>query len=271
MFCGKCGATSVNGKCPQCDIVVQATQTPTAPMNQMPSETSPLNTPPVSIDKKPIDKKIFIIAGIVLVVLVAGIIIFMNREPARAKTLVEIKESDDLSFKIDDKSYQLGEKLSVYKKDGISYNTEYVKEDATVYSDSFMTQTFYDKDGTPLFFGAFYCPKEDECSYDESILIKANFYESSDVVIDDYIKFGMDYDDIVEKYGKEDGTFYQNEELLVWALGGTGKIGEPYYILYFDNSGWFSTGDLTDIRMGVWWYEGEYEHTVVRKEVPNER
>lgn len=269
MFCSKCGTTKVDGKCPNCDQVISSEQA-TLEINNL-ENSSPNVVDAVVNNKITINKKFIIIAGIVLVLVTVIILIFMNKNPARSKVLVEVKESKDLQFKIGDKKYKLGEQLSIYKKDGITYNTEYVKDDAIVYSDSIMTQTFYDNEGKPLFFGAFYCPSGDDCSYDESILIKANFYESSDVVIDDYIEFGMNYDDIVEKYGKEDGTFYQNEELLVWTLGGTGKIGEPYYILYFDNSGWFSTGDLVDIRMGVWWYDGEYEHTVVKEEVSNEK
>ena len=40
-------------------------------------------------------------------------------------------------------------------------------------------------------------------------------------------------------------------------IGDDGKIGEPYYLLRFNSS-----GRLEEIRIGVWWYEDEYEYTL---------
>ena len=121
---------------------------------------------------------------------------------------------------------------------------------------------FYDKEKVAQFLGAFYCAESEKCKYDDTLLIKINFYEDSEVVVNDFIKYGVKYDEIVEKYGKEDGAFYQDEELLVWTFGEKGKIGTPYYVLRFDNDSFLANGEITEIRMGIWWYEEEYKHSV---------
>ena len=55
---------------------------------------------------------------------------------------------------------------------------------------------------------------------------------------------------------------YQDEELLVWTFGEKGKVGTPYYVLRFDNNSFLADGEITEIRMGIWWYEEEYKHSV---------
>ena len=210
-------------------------------------------------------KKIMMICGIILIILLITLfIIFVNSQNKRADELTNIEESNYVKFKLEDDELYLGKEVSSYISKGYSYDTEYITDEDYILGDSISMQTFY-KDDEAKFLGVLYCPKKDKCTYKESTLVKINFYEDQSLLIDEFLKYGLYYDDIVEKYGKEDGKFYQNNELLVWSFGEKGKIGEPYYILRFDKGGLFSTGKLTDIRIGVWWYDGEYEHTIINE------
>ena len=75
--------------------------------------------------------------------------------------------------------------------------------------------------------------------------------------LDDFLRIGLTYEEVKEKYGKEDGEFYQDESFLVWTFGEGGKIGNPYYLVKFN-----SNERVEEIRIGVWWYEDEYEYTL---------
>ena len=88
-------------------------------------------------------------------------------------------------------------------------------------------------------------------------MIKANFYKKSNVIIDDFLKIGLSYDEVKEEYGKEDGKFYQDNSFLVWSFKEEGKIGNPYYLIKFN-----SKEKVEEIRIGVWWYEDEFSNTV---------
>ena len=211
-------------------------------------------------------KLIIIGASLIFIVLVIVLVIALNNRDGNSKrkeTLTSIKETNHVKYKFGEDELYLGKEVSTYLDKGYTYDTDYITDDDYVLGDSISMITFY-KDNEPKFLGALYCPKDDKCTYEESTLVKINFYEDKNLLIDDFIKYGLSYNAIVEKYGKEDGKFYQNEELLVWTFGEKGKIGEPYYILRFDNGGLFSTNTINDIRIGVWWYDGEYEHTVIK-------
>jgi len=224
------------------------------------------NNVPTS-EKKSIfrNKKVLIIGGIILLVVIALtiFIIIVNSTNKRKEKLTNIKQVSYVKYKYGEDELYLGKEVSDYLDKGYTYDTEHITKDDYIIGDSISMMTFY-KDDEPKFLGALYCPKEDKCSYEEATLVKINFYKDKNLLIDDFVKYGLSYDDIVKKYGKEDGKFYQNEELLVWTFGEKGKIGEPYYILRFDEGGWFSTEALNEIKIGVWWYDGEYEHTVIK-------
>lgn len=246
MFCGKCGNKIDGGRCPNCDN-----------LNNQLVDTA---------IKTENNKKIFLFCSIIALFLIVVVLFFvLNSKNQRSETLTNLEKSDYLKFSLDGNTFYLGDKVSDYRLKKYSYDETYLSEDAHVASDSIISQTFYNEQEDAQFLGALYCKEGSNCSYEDTVIVKINFYEESDVIVNDYIKFGMKYDDIVKKYGKEDGQFYQDSELLVWTFGEKGKIGEPYYILRFDNSGWFSTGKLIEIRIGVWWYEGEYEHTVIKE------
>ncbi len=274
MFCGKCGAPiSDGGKfCPSCGAPNEnATETKVEQKEEVISTEQVVKQeepiPPVKVEEKKLkDNKKVWIGGIVLV-LVIGVVIgfmFFLKKPQRAKTLMNLEKDPYLKFTLNGEDFYLGETASFYQQKGYTFEDDFFQEDDKISKDSILVHPIYHEE-EDQFLGALYCAKDEDCAYQDSILVKANFYENSDVVINDFIKFGMKYEDIVEKYGKEDGKFYQGNHSFVWTFGEKGKIGEPYYILTFDDSFLSDMGDLIDIRIGVWWYDGEYEHTVVKE------
>ena len=209
-------------------------------------------------------KKLIIVSCIIILfIIIATFIIIVNGTNKRKEELTNIDEVSYVKYKYGEDELYFGKEVSSYISKGYLYDTEHITKEDYIIGDSISIMTFY-KDDEAKFLGALYCPKKDKCTYEESTLVKINFYNDKNLLIDDYLKYGLSYDDVVSKYGKEDGTFYQNEEQLVWTFGEKGKIGEPYYVLRFDEGGWFSTGKLIDIRIGVWWYDGEYEYSVIK-------
>lgn len=203
------------------------------------------------------NKKFLNIIIICLISIALIIILYNLFKPKRAETLVSMPKNDYYKFTIDGKDYFLGDKITSLKS-ALNYDTNFKD---IVYSDSISTRTFFNIDGKEQFLGAVYCSKDNDCVHDDTVLVKANFYESTSVVVNDFIKNGITYEEVVEKYGKETGHFYQDEEMLIWSFGN--KIGDPYYILRFDNYSWSSVNYITEIRIGVWWYDEEYQHTLI--------
>ena len=256
MKCSKCGAI-VDEKCQKCMFCGTTIQ----------QEEIQIDYQTINEKANLLKKYKYVFAGIIiLLVIIIVVIVNLNKPKTneRAEVLLNIEKTNYLKFTLSDKEFYLGEKVSSYKKNGYSYEDQYMRDESYVESDSIAIYNFYNNNEAK-FLGAFYCAETEKCKYDDSILIKINFYEESDVVIDDFIKYGIKYDKIVEKYGKEDGTFYQDENLLVWTFGEKGKIGNPYYILRFDYDSFLSDGELIEIRMGIWWYDEEYDHTVIKK------
>ena len=250
--------------------VSQSVPAPTLTPEPLPAITAPAvtieeNTQPQPIKNKISKNKKLIITILIIILAIIGLF-FISRlfnGNDRSRVLVDIKPNEYSKFTIDGESFYIGSKSSSYKEKGYTYEDAKSNYSDYVVGDSLIPRTF-NKDGRAMFFGAIYCPNSDRCSYDDTILAKANFYKDSKVVVNDYIKYGMTYDEITKKYGKETGKFYQDDGLLVWDFGDHGKIGNPYYILRFDKGGLFSTGGLIDIRMGVWWYDGEYDYTIIK-------
>jgi len=262
MNCTKCGQPIQSGYlfCNNCGALVDVNANSANVVNQ------PVNNymPPVeSKPKKNILKEIVlwirknqkICAGIIIVGLVLAIIIVLTQEK-RSETLMELEKDSHMQFAFGEEKYYLGQDAKALNKKGITYQNGEISDNDFIPGDSITVYPFYLGD-KPIFLGALYCPLEDKCKYEDAILIKANFYERSNVVINDFLQIGMSYDEIKEKYGKEDGKFYQDENVLVWAFGEKGKIGQPYYLLGFN-----SYDDLEEIRVGIWWYPEEFEYTV---------
>lgn len=206
------------------------------------------------------NKKFLSIVIICLFALALIIILYNLLKPERSETLMSMPKNDYYKFTINGKDYFLGDKITSLKSN-LNYDTNFKD---IVYSDSISTRAFFNSDGKEQFLAAVYCSKDNDCAHDDTVLVKANFYDNTPVVVNDFIKKGVTYEEVVEEYGKENGYFYQDEEMLVWAFGN--KIGDPYYILRFDNSSIFSSNDIIEIRIGVWWYGEEYQHTVITKQ-----
>lgn len=215
---------------------------------------------PQPVVKKGINKKIikYIFIVLILALLVVGGVFvynFLTKED-RTETLTEISKSDKTMFMLGEEEFHIGDTVSELKKKGLSYEDNLIKDTDYIVSDSIAVYPFY-YEGEAVFLGALYCPSEENCKYDDAVLIKANFYDNANVLVDETIKIGMYYDEIKDEYGKKDGKFYQDKDFYVWTFGDDGKIGEPYYLLRFNSS-----ERLEEIRIGVWWYEEEFEYTV---------
>ena len=203
-------------------------------------------------------KSIFIIVGIVLIIILC-LLIFGKKN--RAEMISNIEIDNKTKFTLNGNEFHLGEKLSSLTEKELYFSSN--QKDTFLVNDSIALESFYYKNKS-AFIGAIYCGESNKCTYENSVLLKANFYEKNEVVIDDFIKVGTKYDDIVEKYGSETGTFYQDKDILVWSFGK--KIGDPYYLLKFDRSSVLPTNKVSEIRIGIWWYDGEYEHTIIKEE-----
>ena len=268
MLCTKCGyeTTEKESFCGKCGTKIVSTDFEVE--NLEGSIVSEVDNPSTKtgFDKSKKVLKIILVI-LILAIVVAGIIfsIYFFMKPDRKEILLNLDRNKYVKFKLDDQYYYIGDDVSKLNKNKITYDTGFGKD--IVYSDSISTRSFYNENKKLLFLGALYCSSKDNCSHNDTMLVKANFYPDSKVVVNEYIKFGMDYDDVVEKYGKEDGIFYQDEELYVWTFG-DGEIGDAYMILRFETGGLFSSGGINEIRLGVFWYEGESDHIIekVRKD-----
>ena len=205
-------------------------------------------------------KKINNLYFIIPIILVILIIIFSIISGNRRIEVLDNINTEHLTFKVLDDELTIGDKVSAYVDKGYTY----VSDDSYVSPDSISIATF-SKDDKPLFLALIYCPSKKKCSIEESKIVKINFYKDSKVVIEDKIKYGMTYEEIKKILGEETGRFYMDENYYVWSFGN--EIGSPYYIVRFDEGGWFSFGGSDDIRMGVWWYEDESIHSIIKKGV----
>lgn len=205
------------------------------------------------------NKYIFIIG--VLILIFVGFMIFNSER--RVNIMKNMDQNSKLKITIDNVDFYLGDSVSSYLDKGYDYKKNNL---SVIAPDSIILQPFY-KDDNQKFLATLYCADNKECEYNDAQIIKINFYSQKNIVINDLIKLNTSYDEIVEKYGKETGKYYQDNNILVWSLG-NGKIGEPYFALKFKKSYLYGKMLVSDIRIGIWWYEGEYEHVI---EVENEK
>lgn len=213
-----------------------------------------------------LNSKYIMVVGCVVVLAFVFFFVYKNNSKPnknRSKVLLNLEKEKQLKFTLDEQEFYIGDKISSYQEKGYDYTNIMVDDDDLIPSDSISIQTFYNKNKAS-FLGALYCSSSEACKYEDTIMVKINFYKNSKVLVDDYLKIGMKYEEVVKKYGKEDGKFYQDDTYLVWALGEKGKIGQPYYLLKFDTNSLLPSNAITEIRIGVWWYDGEYEHTILK-------
>lgn len=204
---------------------------------------------------------LFFIVSVCLIILFIGFNIYKKID--KVKKLDNIID-DKLSFKIGEDILRVGDEVKTYLDKGYTYSTN----DKYVLSDSISLATFY-KNDVPLFLAALYCPDNKKCEISSSKVVKINFYPKSKVVVNDSIKFGMYKDEVKKKLGEETGKFYMDSNSSIYTFGN--NIGEGYYVIRYDEGGLFSFGGVDDIKIGVWWYENEYEHTVVKGDNKDEK
>lgn len=273
MICSKCGEIVPEQYkfCPKCGMRVEKDESSLSIKHavddsirsKVPPDNIVIKNDVVSNAKGINKKKLCIIGGtLVLIIFITMIILLFNLlKPDRSEILTAVDKSKYVSFKIDDNIYYIGDMIHELRADGIDYDTKFSQD--IVYSDSISTRTFSNEKGVNLFLAALYCSKKEDCNHSETVLVKANFYEDSKVVVNGFVKFGVKYDEIVEKYGKEDGRFYQDQELYVWTFDDKNEVGSPYMVLRFNKGSLFSSSGVSEIRLGVFWYEGEAEHIIV--------
>ena len=151
------------------------------------------------------------------------------------------------TFKINEKNFKIGEKVSYYEKKGYSYKDKYYKNTDFIVPDGFIPHLFY-FNNEAVMYAAIHCKENKNCEYSNGNIIKINFYDNiGDVLLADFIKLGTAYDDIVSKLGEPDGTFYMNDNEYVWSFYDKGEINNPYYVLEFDSS-----KTVIGIKIGVW-------------------
>lgn len=262
MFCSNCGNKLNNNEdfCSNCGNKVKNDINSDCSENNSTSNKMQYKLSNLTIVKKikTINKKYFLL--IIPIIFLLIILLFITN--SRLNVLNNIEQDEKLKITFNGIEFYLGDKTNRYIENEYSYNTDNI--DSYVTGDSISIQPFY-YNNKRQFLATLYCPNSKKCDYDNTLLIKMNFHENASVVIDDTIKYGTYYSQIVKKYGDETGKFYQDENMLVWSLG-TGKIGEPYFIIKFANS-YFSDKRVEEIRVGIWWYEDEFEHTVIMEDV----
>lgn len=223
-----------------------------------------LNTETNNFDIKEFINKnktlLMIIGGIVLVIII--VVILMNTvfkkgvddiDSSRINTLKDYKPINEVKFKMLDKEYSIGDNVTKYLKDGyVIYESSINKE--SVPADTIVAKTFYYED-KPMFLAAIYCPKKEACKYEETKIIKINFYQNSRVEVNG-VKAFSSYSTLQEAIGEEKGTYKEDKFTKLWEFG-KGNIGDAYYMITFS-----SYNSVTEFRIGLWWYDGERDHTI---------
>ena len=195
--------------------------------------------------------KHMILIFFILILIIISIMLLNNRNNDATK------KASYYTFSVGNKEFLIGEKVSYYEKKGFSYKDDYYSDNSFIVPDGLLTQSFY-KNNEAVMYAAMHCRQEKKCDFSDANVIKINFYESiGKVKFADFITLGTTYEEIVKKIGEPDGKFYMNEKEYVWSFYDKGKMDNPYYVLEFDNS-----KKVVNMKIGMWWYEGEYEYTV---------
>lgn len=205
---------------------------------------------------------LLVVIAVIVGVVIGGIKIYQHatKDAKKVESLVDIKSKKG-KFMIGDDELKLGGTYKELKEKGYVFDSRYISNDDAIGYDMIYVQSVL-KDNKEQFLGMFYCGNKEGCKYEDTILIKATFYSNTNYLLNDVIKNNTSYDAIKEKIGKEKGYFKEDKTYLVWTFGEAGKIGETYYMIKFDN-GYSKT--IKELRIGVWWYEEEYKHTVTRR------
>lgn len=264
MFCSDCGKRiDVNVDfCPECGFKIVKKQVVSDVIHINSNELKPLTVSEQLAVKNPLpnlvkkfktfivnNKKQVIIVGMIVLIFIIGIITFNA-------VMKGIRSKDEFyKFTINKETFYIGRKSSYYVNKGYTYMDQHYDKSNLIVPDGFIPYSFY-HNNLAVMLVALHCDSDKNCSYSDATVVKINFYENiGEVIFSDFIKIGTSYDDIIAKLGKEDGKFYMKNSELVWAKN-KGEVGTPYYILGFQQK------KVTSMKIGIWWYEGEYEHSV---------
>ena len=209
-------------------------------------------------------KRVLIVVGaiiglILIICVVNNIVDYVTRDARKINNLTNIK-SDKMVFNIGDDEFTVGCKYNDLKNKQYTFDTTYINEDNIIGYDMIYIQNIY-KDGKAVLLGLFYCSNKDGCKYEDTTLVKALFYKNSKIKIGDNISFSSSYDDFLDEFGKPEGVYKQDKSYYIWCFGDDHKIGDAYYMVKFNGG----SHAIIDIRIGVWWYDDEYNRTVVKE------
>ena len=183
-----------------------------------------------------------------LVLGIYGLILKKNRVNKEVETNYYL-------FKLDNQTFEIGLSVSEILKKGYSIDNTSLHKEELEYGE--IMPILIKKNDDAQLYGLVYCDKE-KCNDSNNKLIKMNFYNNSNVELLGNITYGTEKEKTLEQLGKQDGKFYLDSNYLAWAFYDKGTIGTPYYILEF------ADGKVSDIRIGLWWYEDEYEYTITK-------
>ena len=189
---------------------------------------------------------------LILIFIIILIVIFNKKDVNPIESVISY-----YTFDVNGEKFLIGQKGSYYEEKGYSYKDSYYSDSDFIVSDGFAPHLFY-KEGNAVMYAAMHCKEDKICNYSEANVIKINFYDSiGTVTLADFITIGTTYDEVEQKLGKPDGKIYTNDNEKVWSFYDKGKIDNPYYVLEFDRS-----NKVVSMKIGMWWYEDEYEHTI---------
>ena len=256
MMCDKCGFENEQNVevCSNCgnpfNKEVENTPSETPVEETIQSESVTTEVAPVTEEPKKFDYSIIIYIAIIFVMFNILLILFIILLiPKRNKVLT--KDDNSFTYKISDDEFSIVSNFSTlmdkgYYVLGDNYEIKY---------DSISITNIY-KDNKAYALAAFYCPDKDGCEYKDTRIIKLNLYKSSGVKFKD-VTYDSSKNGVFEKLGKETGKLVSDESYYIWANGKS--IGDPYVMVKFNSK---FKNQIDDIKIGVWWYDGEYNHTV---------
>lgn len=196
------------------------------------------------------------LTGIIVVVLCTiFIIICLPRKKEDTVILDDSISRAYYQFEMNGELFTLGETVDAFEKKGYMLKENYFSNSNKLVSDAISTHHFA-KEDKDMFYGIIHCNLKEDCNYSNSRVIKLNFYRDANVILNHHITYETKYDDVVEALGKEDGYFYTDKSLKVWSISKEGKVDTPYFLLKFSGE------KIVEIRIGLWWYEGEFEYSI---------
>ena len=190
--------------------------------------------------------RVLIIFVLFITLMVLSIFLLL---PKRDKVLT--KDDNSFTYKISNDEFSIVSNFSTLMDKGYyvldsNYKIKY---------DSISITNIY-KDNKAYALAAFYCPDKDGCEYKDTRIVKLNLYKDSGINFKD-VTYDSSKNNVFDKLGKETGKLVSDELYYIWTNGKS--VGDPYIMVKFNSR---YKNQIDDIKIGVWWYDGEYNHTV---------